>query len=283
VRLASERPAGRVFVSGATSGIGAAFAERYARDGFGVILHGRRRQRLEEVAERLRSRYGIEPEVVVADLSDSADMRRVEEIVGRDDHLHALINNAGFTPLTPFEETSPDEIQAMIDVHVVALTRLTRVALPGMMQRRGGDIVNVASDGIFARFPRSLMATYAATKSYVETFSRGLYTSARACNVRVQALCPGFVTSEILQRHGIAFEDWGIPASAVMSAEACVGASLAALDLGEVTCVPSLHDVTMLDRLAEISEEIRRQSSESGEPASRYRVPIYEGNDGFKA
>jgi uncharacterized protein len=281
--LASERPAGRVFVSGATSGIGAAFAERYARDGFDVILHGRRRQRLEEVAEALRSRYGIEPEVVVADLSDSADMRRVEEIVGSDDHLHALINNAGFTPLMPFEETSLDEIQAMIDVHVVALTRLTRTALPGMMRRHGGDIVNVASDGIFARYPRSLMATYAATKAYVETFTRGLYTSARESNVRVQALCPGFVTSEILQRHGIAFEDWGIPGSAVMSAEICVDVSLAALDLGEVTCVPSLQDVMMLDRMAEIGDEIRRQSSESGVPASRYRVRTNEANDNANA
>ena len=277
--MASERPVGRVFVTGATSGIGAAFAERYARDGFDIVLHGRRRARLEEAASRLRSTYEIEPEVVVADLSESADLRRVEEIVGADDRLHALINNAGFTPLNSFEETSPDEIEAMIDVHVVALTRLTRAALPGMMRRRHGDIVNVASDGIFVRHPRSLMATYAATKAYVDTFTRGLYTVARDHNVRLQVLCPGFVTSEILQRHGIAFEDWGIPDSVVMSAETCVEVSIAALGLGEVTCVPTLRDVALLDRMAEIGDEIRRQSSESRQPAARYGVKVHDKNE----
>jgi short-subunit dehydrogenase len=271
-RLASKYPARRVLITGATSGIGAAFAERYAGRGFDVLLHGRRRARLEEAAEMLHIRHGVRAEVVIADLSDSADIRRVENLVGSDEQIHALINNAGFTPLLPFEETTPDEIQSMIDVHVVALTRLSRAALPGMMRRRSGDIINVASDGIFARFPRSLMATYAATKAYIDTFTRGIYTDARECNVRVQALCPGFVTSEILRRHGIAFDDWGISDSVVMAAETCVDVSLAALELGEVTCVPTLEDAGLLDRMREIGDEIRRQSSESRLPATRYGV-----------
>lgn len=268
----SEVPANRVFVTGATSGIGAAFAERYASDGFDIVVHGRRREVLEETAQRLRSRYGVRSEVVIADLSSRPEVRRVEELVMHDDRLYALVNNAGFTPLEPFEVTPPDEIQSMIDVHVVALTRLTRAALPGMLRRRRGDIVNVASDGIFARYPRSLMATYAASKAYVDTFTRAIHTIAKECNVRVQSLCPGFVTSEILQRHGIAFDDWGIPPSAVMSARTCVDASLAALALGEVTCVPTLEDSGLLDRMGATCEEIRSQSSGTRQPAARYGI-----------
>jgi short-subunit dehydrogenase len=210
--------------------------------------------------------------VVAADLSLAADIRRVEALVANDDRLYALINNAGFTPLAPFEHTAADELEAMIEVHVVALTRLTRAALPGMMRRRQGEIINVASDGIFVPYPRSLMATYAATKAYVETFTRGIYTVAQESNVRVQVLCPGFVTSEILDRHGISFRDWGIPDSAVMPARTCVDVSLAALELGEVTCVPTLRDAYLLDRLAAINDEIRDQSSGSGIPASRYAM-----------
>lgn len=259
-------------MTGATSGIGAAFAERYAEKGFDVILHGRRRILLEEAAERLRTQHGIDVSVVVADLSNPVQLRQVEQVVADDDGLHALVNNAGFTPLRPFEESAVEEIQSMIDVHVVALTRLTRSALPGMFRRRSGDIINVASDGIFVRYPRSLMATYAATKAYVETFTRGLYTVAREQGVRVQALCPGFVTSDILKRHGMDFEDWGISDSAVMSARTCVDVSMSALELGEVTCVPTLEDGELLTRLAEIGEEIRTRSSGTRAPASRYEV-----------
>jgi uncharacterized protein len=268
VRLGSER--GRALITGATSGIGAAFAERYARDGFNVVLHGRRAARLTEAAEQLEARYGIQAEALVADLASTEGIRAVEAQVAGDQELRALVNNAGFTPLLPFEKTEPDEIEAMIQVHVVALTRLTRGAVPGMIQRRQGEIINVASDGIFVQYPQSLMATYAATKAYVEMFTRGIYRMALESNVRVQVLCPGFVTSEILDRHGISFEDWGIPESAVMSAPMCVDVSMAALELGEVVCVPTLSQSDLLDSRATIDEEIRAQSSGTGVPAARY-------------
>jgi short-subunit dehydrogenase len=270
--VASDQGPRRAFVTGATSGIGAAFAERYARDGFDVILHGRRQAKLEQAAERLGTKYGVRADVSIADLAVVDDIRRVEENLASDNSLHALVNNAGFTPLLPFEETATDELEAMIQVHVVALTRLTRAALPGMLRRRRGEIINVASDGIFVRYPRSLMATYAATKAYVETFTRGIYTVARESNVRVQVLCPGFVASEILDRHGISFADWGIPDSAVMPAQTCVDVSMAALELDELTCVPTLEDAMLLDRLNVINDEIREQSSGNAVPASRYAV-----------
>jgi short-subunit dehydrogenase len=141
-----------------------------------------------------------------------------------------------------------------------------------MMDRGRGDIINVSSDGVFVTYPAPVMAVYAATKSYVNTFTRALHRLAGERGVRVQALCPGFVTSEILERHGITFADWGIPDHVVMSAADQVACSLAALDLGEIICVPTLEDPSLMDRIAEIENVIREQSSGTGIPAARYRV-----------
>lgn len=275
--MANEGVRRSALVTGATSGIGAAFAERLAADGYDLILHGRRAAQLEEAAARLRSSHGIEARVVTADLALDAERRKVEDIVAEDVPLHVLINNAGFTPLLPFEGTPLAEIEAMIAVHVLALTRLTRLALPKMLGQRDGIIVNVATDGIFVPYPRSLMATYAATKAYVETFTRAIAGTAREGGVRVQALCPGFVTSDILSRHGVAFEDWGIPPEAVMSARTCVDVSMAALELGEVTCVPTLESATLLDELQSIRDRIRAESSGTRIPGSRYHLNNADG------
>jgi short-subunit dehydrogenase len=183
-----------------------------------------------------------------------------------------LVNNAGMTHLHPFLELDMDVIEEMVHVHVLALTRLARAILPGMVERGRGDIINVSSDGVFVTYPQPVMAVYAATKSFVNTFTRALHRMAGERGVRVQALCPGFVTSEILERHGITIEDWGIPDEVVMSAEDQVSCSLAALELGEIICVPTLDDPSLLDRIAEVEDVIRERSSGTGVPAERYGV-----------
>lgn len=269
-REEAERP--RAVVTGASSGIGEAFARRLARDGYRVIAHGRRRDRLEALAAGLREEGGATVEILTADLSQDEDLHRLEEFLTGHGPIDMLVNNAGLTHLKPFPELDPDTIEEMIRVHVLALTRLTRAVLPGMMDRGRGDIINVSSDGVFVTYPAPVMAVYAATKSYVNTFTRALHRLAGAQGVRVQALCPGFVTSEILERHGITFADWGIPQEAVMSAADQVACSLAALELGEVICVPTLDDPALMDRIAEIEDVIRDRSSSTGIPAARYGV-----------
>jgi short-subunit dehydrogenase len=259
-------------VTGASSGIGEAFARRLARDGYRVVAHGRRRERLEALAADLGRRYGAPVEVLVADLSRDADLHRMEERLSSLGPIDMLVNNAGLTHLKPFDELDPDTIEEMIRVHVLALTRLTRAVLPGMMERRRGDIVNVSSDGVFVTYPAPVMTVYAATKAYINTFTRALHRLAGDQGVRVQALCPGFVTSEILERHGISFEEWGIPEEAVMSAEEQVACSLAGLELGEIVCIPTLDDPILLKRIAEIEDVVRERSSGTGLPAARYRV-----------
>lgn len=260
-------------VTGASSGIGEAFARRLARDGYRVVAHGRRRERLEALASDLREQHDVPVEVLIADLSRDEDLRRMEEQLTSNGPVDMLVNNAGLTHLKPFDDLDPDTIEEMIRVHVLALTRLTRAVLPGMMERGKGDIVNVSSDGVFVTYPAPVMAVYAATKAYVTTFTRALHRLAGGRGVRVQALCPGFVTSEILARHGITFEDWGIPDDVVMSAADQVACSLAALELGEIVCVPTLDDPSLLERIAEIEDVIRERSSGTGVPAARYRVP----------
>jgi short-subunit dehydrogenase len=260
----------RALVTGATSGIGRAFARRLASDGYDVVVHGRRAERLRELAGELRTRHGVAADVLVADLADPDGVLRVEEEI-RSRPLQMLVNNAGFTPLEPFLDHSADDHEAMIRVHVLAVTRLAHAALPAMLQDNRGAIINVSSDGVFVPFPRDVMTVYAATKAYVNTFTRGLQTLVQGTEVRVQALCPGFVESEILERHGITFADWGIPDEAVMTAEDQVNVSLAALDLGEVICVPTLDDATLLQRVDELNDTVRQRSSGTGVPARRYR------------
>lgn len=267
-----ERDRPCAVVTGASSGIGKAFARRLARDGYHVVAHGRRRDRLEALAAGLSEECGADVEVLIADLSRDEDLQRVEEFLADHSPIDMLVNNAGLTHLRPFPELDPDTIEEMIRVHVLALTRLTRAVLPGMMDRGRGDIINVSSDGVFVTYPAPVMAVYAATKSYINTFTRALYRLAGDRGVRVQALCPGFVTSEILERHGISFADWGIPEEAVMSAADQVSCSLAALELGEVICVPTLDDPGLMDRIAEIEDVIRQRSSGTGIPAARYGV-----------
>lgn len=260
----------RALVTGATSGIGRAFARRLARDGYDVVVHGRRRERLEGLAAELRAQHHVQSEVLIADLADPDGIRAVEEEI-RTTPVDMLVNNAGFTPLQPFLDHTADDHETMIRVHVVALTLLTHTALPNMLAANGGAVINVSSDGVYVPFPREVMTVYAATKAYVNTFTRGLQTIVQGTGVRVQALCPGFVESEILERHGISFADWGIPDEAVMPAEEQVDVSLAALDLGEVICVPTLDDATLVQRMDEVSDTIRRKSSSTGVPAERYR------------
>jgi short-subunit dehydrogenase len=263
---------GVALVTGATSGIGEGFARQLALRGYDLILHGRRREKLEGLARELETRHGVGAEVLIAELAEEGGVQAVEERIGGEDRLTMLVNNAGGTPLKPFVETEWEAIDAMIRVHVTAVTRFTRAALPGMMARGRGDIINVSSDGVFATYPSPLMAVYAATKAYVNKFTQAIHSQVGDRGVRVQALCPGYVRSDILARFGISFADWGIPDEAVMGAEDQAACSLAGLDLGEIICVPTLDDVTLLERVAEINEVIRRWSSGSGEPAERYGV-----------
>jgi short-subunit dehydrogenase len=226
----------RALVTGASTGLGAVFATALARQQYDLTIVARSRERLEALAERLRQSHAIAAEVVVADLTQASALHTVEEHVAGDKRLELLVNNAGFGTTGPFATLDPDREETEICLNIMALVRLTRAALPGMITRGHGAIINVSSLAAFVPGPYD--ATYGATKAFVNSFTEALHEELRGTGVRVQALCPGFTHTEFQQRAGIDVSR--IPAFAWMTPEAVVEASLAALQRGQVVCVPGL-------------------------------------------
>src|SRR6266581_957292 len=226
----------RALVTGASTGLGAVFATALARQQYDLTIVARSRERLEALAERLRHSAEIAVEVVVADLTQAAALYTVEQHVAGDQRLELLVNNAGFGTTGPFATLDPDREEAEIRLNVMALMRLTRAALPGMIARGRGAVINVSSLAAFVPGPYD--ATYGATKAFVNSFTEALHEELRGTGVRVQALCPGFTHTEFQQRAGIDVST--IPTWAWMTPEAVVEASLAALRRGQIVCVPGL-------------------------------------------
>jgi short-subunit dehydrogenase len=221
-------------VTGASTGLGRVFAERLAADGHDLVVVARNQARLDELAAQLAKRHRAQVEVLVADLARKKGMRAVEERIASAPALALLVNNAGFGTAGPFAELPIDREEDELRVNVLALVRLTRAALPGMLARGSGAIVNVSSLAGLQAGPFS--ATYAATKAYVTSFTESLAEELRDTGVRVQALCPGFTRTEFQERAGLDVSD--LPEVAWMSAEQVVESSLGALLRGEVVHVP---------------------------------------------
>jgi uncharacterized protein len=263
----------RALVTGASTGIGKAFAERLARDGLDVILVARDRKRLDELAARLRSEHAVEAEVLVVDLSKPTDLRRLESRIVADAPLDMLVNNAGFGGYGPFVELDPDRAEELINVQVLAVTRLTRAALPAMIARGNGAIINVSSRFGFSgpvsedRLPKR--ATYAGTKAFINTFTQLLHGELQGTGVRVQALCPAVVRTEFHLRMGM--DPNRFPPEIVSTPEDVVQASLAALNRGEVICLPGMEDAGLLGRLEAVQRQMFERSG-AGAIASRYRA-----------
>lgn len=230
----APRSGKRAWVTGASVGIGAAFARHLARDGYDLSLVARNKRQLETLAEELAAAHGIRAQAVAADLTDAAALREVEHAVARDAHLELLVNNAGFGTNGTFAELDVAGEEDEIRLNVVALTRLTRAALPGLVRRGRGGVINVSSMAGFQ--PAPFNATYGATKAFVNSLSEALSEELRGTGVRVMALCPGFTRTEFQERAGI--DASGIPAVAWMSADAVVDAALKGYRRGDVVCVP---------------------------------------------
>jgi uncharacterized protein len=256
----------RALVTGASAGIGQAFSERLARDGYDLVVIGRRADRLAQLADRLQDGPGVTVETLVADLSRPADVQALAERIAREPALDLLVNNAGATWIQPFIESDPDDLEALLRLHTVTVMRLTRAALPAMLARGQGAIINVSSAAIF--FPEP--DYYCATKTFAEAFTRALHEEVRETGVRLQALCPGFTRTEIFDRLGYPADD--VPASAWMAADAVVQASLTALQLGELVCLPSVEDAGLLARLREDQQRIIDDGM-IGTLAHRYAPP----------
>ena len=186
-------------ITGPTSGIGRGFAEAFARKGFDLVLVARDQERLVALRDELTGSYGVGCEVIAADLSDrSATDEVAARLADRERPVSALVNNAGFGLNRSFLRSSVDDEQRSLDVLVTAVMRLTHAAVPGMVERGTGMVVNVSSVASWITG-----GTYSAAKSWVTVFTESLAQELEGTGVRVTAVCPGFVHTEFHQRAGI--------------------------------------------------------------------------------
>lgn len=221
-------------VTGATSGIGHAFARRLARDGYRLVIVARHEARLAQRRTSLLSSGSPQVEVIAADLSDASQRVRVlDRLRSGNDPIDLLVNNAGGTLSMDFLAAGDTDLARQVELNAVSVMMLTHAALPGMLARGHGGVINVAST---AGLVPGRGSTYGASKAFVVSLSEGLSTSLRGTGVRVQALCPGFVRTEFHVRAGIDMSR--TPGWAYIDEDRLVTSSLAALRTNRPLCIP---------------------------------------------
>src|SRR5262249_47073619 len=230
--MPTERPL--ALVTGASSGIGEAFARRLARDGHDLVLVARRLDALEALAEELRAEHGAAVECLRAHPTLPPDLRSVEARARAAPVFALVVNNAGKGSAGAFAERDLEREEELVRLNAVALMRLSHAALGAMLPRGRGALINVSSLAGMGPYP--FTATYGATKAFVNSLTESLAEELRGTGVRVQALCPGFTRTRFQESAGV--DPKTVPDFAWMSADAVVEASLAGLARGEVVCVP---------------------------------------------
>jgi short-subunit dehydrogenase len=236
--MSSLQSQGTALVTGASSGIGAIYAQRLAARGFDLLLVARDQERLEAAASALRDAHGVQVEVLKADLTQKDDVLKLEQRLRSDSSISLLLNNAGVAADGLLANADLDQLERMIQLNITAVTRLASAAAAGFAKAGRGTIINIAS--VVALFPERFNATYSASKAYVLSLTQSLNAELDGTGVKVQAVLPGVTRTEIWERSGIDASQ--IPAEMVMEAGEMVDAALAGLDQGELVTIPSLPD-----------------------------------------
>ena len=232
----TSKPA--VLVTGASSGIGSVYADRFAKRGHDLVLVARDAVRLASLAERLRSETGVSVDIVQADLTEAADLARVEARLREDSRIGVLVNNAGAAGHGGFLDQSPEQAADLISLNVTALTRLASAVAPRFVQSGTGAIVNIGS--VVGLAPEFGMATYGATKAFVLFLTQGLHLELGPKGVYVQAVLPSVTRTEIWERSGRDVD--ALPA--VMETAELVDAALVGFDRRETVTIPPLPDAS---------------------------------------
>ena len=234
----SVQSQGTALVTGASSGIGAIYAQRLAARGFDLLLVARDQQRLEEAASKLSAEHGVQVEVLKADLTQKDDVLKIEQRLRSDSSISLLLNNAGVAADGLLGNADTDQLDQLIQLNVTAVTRLAAAAAASFAKAGRGTIINIAS--VVALFPERFNATYSASKAYVLSLTQSLNAELDGTGVKIQAVLPGVTRTEIWERSGIDASQ--IPADMVMEAGEMVDAALSGLDQGELITIPSLPD-----------------------------------------
>ncbi|RKH13049.1 SDR family NAD(P)-dependent oxidoreductase [Corallococcus sp. CA053C] len=254
---------GTALVTGTSAGIGAVYAQRLAALGYDLVLVARREERLVAQAAELKAAHGIRAEVLRADLTADGDIHRVAARAAGGD-ISLVINNAGIGGYGPFAQVEPSALEGLAHLHILAPMLATRAALPGMIERGRGAVINVASllafSGSLPPVPLPHRATYAGAKAFLVHFTRALAGELKGTPVRAQVVCPGMTATEFNGGY-----------AGAMSPEDVVTASLVALERGETVCVPGLEAAEALVALEQAELGMLRGSSVK--LAGRYRTP----------
>ena len=227
-------------VTGATSGIGAAYAHGLAKRDYDLIITGRRREVIESVAGEIEKKFGVRVQVVIAELSDAKDLDLLIERIKEAGPIDILVNNAGFTTKGFYHREEMIEQERMVLVHVIATMKLTHAVLPGMIERKAGTIINVAS--LQAVTPMSLSTTYSSAKAFMKNFSMCLHCELKAHGIKIQCVLPGFTRTDLGRDIGVNMNVMkDKPARKWARPEEVVNASLRGLrKKNSVLCIPGV-------------------------------------------
>ena len=230
-------------ITGASAGIGAVYADRLAQRGYDLVLVARRADRLQALADSIAKKHGVNVEPLVADLATEAGQARVEQVLATNPAVSVLVNNAGIARLALIEASPLPDSLSQIALNIVALTRLTHAALPGMKARKEGLIINVAS--VLALHTLPFSSVYSGSKAFVLAFSRGLQQELADTGVKVQVVLPAATATELWDQSGVPLA--ALDSTTVMTTDKLVDAALSALDQGESITWPSVADTALFE------------------------------------
>ncbi len=196
----SETKTKTALITGATSGIGKAFAYFFAKAGYNLVITGRRENIIQPIAEKLEKKYGVSVEVLIIELSNQLDLDELVQKTKEIKELEVLVNNAGFATRGTFVENDFSQQEAMVRVHILTVMKLTHAALPNMLLRKKGIIINVSSMGAYLIGPHNTV--YCGTKTFINAFTESLHLELLNTGIRVQVLCPGFVVTDFHRKMG---------------------------------------------------------------------------------
>lgn len=253
-----------VLITGASTGIGATYAERFARRGHDLVLVARDKVRLDALAARLHQEHGVTVDVLPADLTKSSDLLAVEARLRDDERIETLINNAGMAQSGSFIEQTPDQVERLITLNTIALARLSNAVAPRLVRAGKGAIINISS--VVGLAPEFSMSVYGATKAFVLFLSQGLHLELSPKGVYVQAVLPAGTYTEIWERAGIDISTY----SEMMKVDDLVDAALVGFDRRELVTIPPLQNAAHWDAL-DTARQALLSDIQQANVAGRYR------------